>query len=163
IPATGRSAALSAPRQTTRVRGSPRADAATTNGWPMVSLIACAWTRSRVAASGRPIASAGTMRCRARASTALSAPVEERRPASGDEDERERRQERRRREQHDRRGADDARQDPARPRSRDDAERNPDEGGEQQRREREDRGVGCAFGNQVADRTVVQHRAAEIE
>ena len=57
----------------------------------------------------------------------------------------------------------DGRQRAAAAAAGDDAERKADEGGDSQRGDREDRGVGRAFGHQIADRPVVQQRVAEIE
>src|SRR5207248_10910065 len=66
-------------------------------------------------------------------------------------------------ERHDRPGANRARHGPAVPAADDDAERKADEGGERQRRQREDGGVHGALGNEIADRTVVKKGVAEVE
>src|SRR5262249_29072539 len=59
---TGSNEALNASRQITRVRGTPRASVAVTNGLLTASLVACACKRSSIAASGRPRAAAGMTR-----------------------------------------------------------------------------------------------------
>ena len=77
--------------------------------------------------------------------------------------EKQRRQERRHRQQEDRGAADRRGHEPSGPRARDDAEREADERRDDEGRQREDAGVSCALGNELGDRPVVLHRAAEIQ
>ena len=67
-----------------RDRGTPRARVASTNGSPTTSLIACACSRSSIAASGSAIAAAGTTRWRSRSmNPPPSGTVADRIPAIG--------------------------------------------------------------------------------
>ena len=151
-----------------RARAPPARTAA-----PITSRIACACSRSNIAASGSASASAGTTRWRSRSSmraarrigrpiasrrSATSRCARRRRPGSSDVSS----------------GGIDSSTTDAGANQRRTARRRggcplttpsgrPTSGRDDQRGDREDRGVGGALGNQIAHRPVVGERAAEVE